>query len=310
MAESADNKTKQLVAATANRLRMVQVDFADQEADVRREYLAEEVERALSSVVPERRQGFLQSLMEQFPSWDSRVEVQLRKDETTDRTLTDQRELQDPNFLVARLIDRSAELGEGERKVLVERLKEAGLARISQGAWPEEAETLLRQNLRLSADGAIDPTRALELVGMLADFALRLDQLCWSSWQRISPRSTIRRDKPLQQTLKQFLVGSQDVPRGQVGGDLEKLRQLIASLISAVGQSGRQFASRHLARFSPVEIEALASMEGGGFLVSKEVKCWRKYTELADALNEASIENEIMETIANYAENLMKGLGR
>ena len=77
-----------------------------------------------------------------------------------------------------------------------------------------------------------------------------------------------------------------------------------------MGQAGRQFAARHLARFSPAEIEALASLEGGGFLVGKEAKCWRKYTELADALSEAAIENEITETIANYAENLMKGLGR
>jgi len=289
---------------------MVQVDFADQGADVRREYLSEEVERALSSVVPEQRQPFLAELMERFPSWDAKVEVQLRKEETTDRTLTDERELQDPNFLVARLIERSANLGESERKVLVQRLKEAGLARISHGAWPEEAEEALRKNLRLPKGDSLDATRILELVALAADFALRLDQLVWSSWQRIAPRSNIRRDKPLQQTLKAFIAGSQDVPRGQVAGDLEKLRQLIASLVAAVGQAGRQFASRHLARFSPVEIEALASMESGGFLVSKEVKCWRKYTELADALNEASIDNEIMETIANYAENLMKGLGR
>ena len=307
--EGSTDKTKQLVAATANRLRMVQADFADQGAEVRREYLSEEVERALSNVVPDQRQAFLSDLMEQFPSWDARVEVQLRGEETTERTQTDARELQDPNFLVARLIDRAGELGESERKVLVERLKEAGLASISQGAWPEEAEAGLRQALRLPPE-PIDARRALELVGLASDFALRLDQLVWGAWQRIDPRSNIRRDKPLQQTLKAFLTGDQDVPRGQIAGDLEKLRQLIASLISAVGQAGRQFASRHLAKFSPVEIEALAGLEGGGFLVSKEVKCWRKYVELAEALSEAAIENEIMETIANYAENLMKGLGR
>jgi hypothetical protein len=297
------------VTATANRLRMVQADFADQGADVRREYLSEEIERALSSVVPEQRQPFLAELMAQFPSWDARVEVQLRREETTDRTLTDARELRDPNFLVARLIDRAAELGESDRKVLVERLKEANLASLGQQAWSPDAESKLRQDLRLPAE-PVDPTRALELVGMLADFALRLDQLVWGAWRKVAPRSGIRQDRPLQQTIKAFLTGSQDVPRGQVAGDLEKLRQLIASLISAVGQAGRQFASRHLGRFSPVEIEALASLEGGGFLVSKEVKCWRKYVELADALNEASIESEIMETIATYAENLMRGLGR
>lgn len=308
MGSTSDN-TRQHVAATANRLRMVQVDFADQGSDVRKEYLAEEVERASSSVAPEQRQEFLKALMEQFPSWDAKVEVQLRKEDTTERTTTDQKELQDPNFLVARLIERSAELGDSERKVLSERLKEAGLATVSQGAWPTEAEAQLRQALRLT-EPAIDPVRVLELVGMLSDFALRLDQLCWGSWRRISPKSNIRQDKKLQETLKRNIVGDPDVPRGQVAADLEKLRQLIASLVSAVGQAGRQFASRHVARFSPHEIESLATLEGGGFLVSKDTKCWRKYVELADALNEAAIENEIMETIANYAENLMKGLGR
>ncbi len=288
---------------------MVQVDFADQGSDVRKEYLAEEVERASSSVAPEQRQEFLKALMEQFPSWDAKVEVQLRKEDTTERTTTDQKELQDPNFLVARLIERSAELGDSERKVLAQRLKEAGLATVSQGAWPTEAEAQLRQALRLT-EPTIDPVRALELVGMLSDFALRLDQLCWGSWRRISPKSNIRQDKKLQETLKRNIVGDPDVPRGQVATDLEKLRQLIASLVSAVGQAGRQFANRHVARFSPHEIESLATLEGGGFLVSKDTKCWRKYVELADALNEAAIENEIMETIANYAENLMKGLGR
>jgi len=306
---STSDSTQQHVAAIANRLRMVQIDFADQAPDVRKEYLSEEVERALSSVAPEQRKDFLKALMQEFPSWDAKVEVQLRKEDTTERSTTDQRELQDPNFLVARLIERSAELGPKERKVLVERLKEAGLATVSQGVWPAEAEAQLRLALKLT-EPTVDPVRALEQVGMLADFALRLDQLCWGSWRRISPKSNIRQDKKLQDTLKRNIVGDQDVPRGQVAADLEKLRQLIASLVSAVGQAGRQFASRHIARFSPHEIEALASMEGGGFLVGKDTKCWRKYVELAGALNEASIENEIMETIANYAENLMKGLGR
>lgn len=308
MANTCDS-TRNLAAGTANRLRLVQVDFADQSAEVRREYLAEEVERALASVAPEQKKAFLGELMEQFPSWDAKVEVQLRNEETTERTETDRRELADPNFLVARLIEVSAGLGEPERKVLIQRLKEAGLAFASSGAWSEEAETQLRQTLRLT-ETTVDADRVLEQVGLLSDFALKLDQLCWGSWRRISPKSGIRQDKRLRETLGGHIVGDPDQPRGQVAADLEKLRQLIASLVSAVGQAGRQFASRHMARFSPHEIEAMASMESGGFLKGKDTKCWRKYVELADALTEAAIENEIMETIANYAENLMKGLGR
>jgi hypothetical protein len=41
---------------------------------------------------------------------------------------------------------------------------------------------------------------------------------------------------------------------------------------------------------------------------SKESKCWNKYRELATGRDEASIEAEIMQAIAEYAESLMKGL--
>ena len=44
-------------------------------------------------------------------------------------------------------------------------------------------------------------------------------------------------------------------------------------------------------------------------LVSKEVKNWRKYVELSAGRDEATIESEIMQAIADYAESLMKGRG-
>jgi len=40
------------------------------------------------------------------------------------------------------------------------------------------------------------------------------------------------------------------------------------------------------------------------------VKCWRKYLELADMLNEDSIETEITKAIVSYVESLVKGMGR
>lgn len=287
---------------------MVQVDFADQDPDARREYLSEEIERALSSVVPEQRQPFLRELMEQFPSWDARVEVQLRKDESTDRSLTDQRELQDPNFLVARLIDLARELSEKERQVLTERLREGGLIPASRGAWPEDAEKGLRKKLRLPADSAIEATRVLELVYLAADLALRLDELVWRAWQQMAPKSEIRRGRPIQHTLRPFLTGSQDVPRGQMAEDLEKLRQLIASLISGVGQAGNEFASAFLAKFSPLAIEGIAKI-GKGFWKGTDEACWQKYRELFSDVSQTAMEAEITQAIVRYAEILMRGAG-
>jgi hypothetical protein len=91
---------------------------------------------------------------------------------------------------------------------------------------------------------------------------------------------------------------------------MERLRQLTAALISSVSQAGRTFAQKHVEKFSPSEIEAIAKMGGGGLLVSQEVRCWRKYVELAGPVDAISIEGELLAAIAGYAESLMKGIGR
>ena len=51
MAKHTDDRSR-LVAATANRLRLIQIDFADESPDVRRGYLSEAVEASLAEVLP------------------------------------------------------------------------------------------------------------------------------------------------------------------------------------------------------------------------------------------------------------------
>jgi hypothetical protein len=300
----------QRVTAVANRLRLVQADLADKDPKERQEYLAEEVERALSSLVPEQRKAFLEHLAERFPSWDSQVDVQIQQGAPGGATAADMRELADPNFLVARLVKVVQGLKDTERQVLAERLREANLVPASSGQWPAQTADAARSALQLSKGAGLDAGRVLDALMMLANFSVSLDQLIWRMWTTIAPRSDVRKPAPLRETVAKFVSGDQNVPRGQVTQDLEKLRQLTAALISAVSQVGRQFASRHLARFAPTEIEAAAGMEGGGFLTSKEVKCWRRYCELARALDEATIDSQIMESISEYAQSLIKGINR
>src|ERR1035437_6558372 len=64
-----------LVAATVNRLRLIQVDFADQPADTRENYLADEVDHALAKLLPDQRAPFVTELKERFPTWDRQVDV-------------------------------------------------------------------------------------------------------------------------------------------------------------------------------------------------------------------------------------------
>ena len=294
------------VAATVNRLRMVLVDFADDSNQTREECLDDVIERSLGEIVPDQRRAFLQDLMERFPAWDARVDVALKKADTVDRSDTDDRELQDPNFLVARLIQLAPSLSDRDRQVLVERLREAGLSSENVDAWPQQERAKLRQMLQLKDESPLELSRALELVCLLGDFASRLDQLVWNTWRAIHPRSARRRAHRLREQMGELIRADADVSRGQVKDDLDRLGGLIAAITSAVRQAGRH-ASQYIARLSPAEVEHMAEMEGGGFLVGKEVKCWRKYVELSNALSEDIIESEIREAIARHVESLMKG---
>jgi len=89
----------------------------------------------------------------------------------------------------------------------------------------------------------------------------------------------------------------------------DRLRQLTAGLISAIAQAGNLFAQRHVGKFSVANIEAYAD-KMPGMMLSKEVKCWRQYKELAPAMDIQSIEIEIQNAIAEYTETLIKGRNR
>ena len=308
MAKQTPDRAKH-VSATAHRLKLVQIDFADEGPDVRQGYLSEEVERALGGIVPDERRAFLRDLMDWFPTWDPNVDLRPLEEAAPSRSDTDERELRDPSFLVTRLADLAESFSDAERQAVIERLREAGLTPRTEGGWPEEAVERLRQNLQIGRETPLDPDRTFELVALVADFAGNLDQLVWRAWQNLAPKSTVRSTTPLRTILKQFVTGDQAVPRGQVVHDIRKLRQLIAALVAAAGMGGKH-AAGYLARFAPAEIEAIVRMEGVRFLKAFEVRCWEKYREMAAELGEAAIENEVREAVAEFAEKLMKGLGR
>jgi hypothetical protein len=288
---------------------LIQSDLADEPAEARREHLADVVERAVAKLSPAERETFLTELEGAFPSWDANVQIAEGPQAQPVKSAMDEKELRDPSFLVARLAELAPSLTDVQRRLLTDRLREAGLAPKPTGpAWPDDAAEKFRARIQAkSAD--LDAGRVLETATILAEFATSLDQLIWNTWKTVAPRSALRRPAALAQTMGRFVSGDAEVGRGQVAQDTERLRQLTAALVSAVSQVGRQFAQSLVARLSPTEITALANMEAGGLLVSKEVKCWRKYVELAGSLDETAIEQEIMQALAGYAESLMKGVG-
>jgi len=296
------------VVATANRLRMVQVGFADEAAPARRQYLSEELKQALAKVLPTERAAFLEELRSNFPTWDQQVEL---GNQQAAASQTDLAELRDPSFLVTRLIELSAHLTVDQRTVLAHRLAEAGLSS-GGGDWPLEADRAFKQKMQIPEDKRVDAARLMDLAGMLTDFVNSIQQVAWNTWRTLAPRSTLRNPGRFSLTAAKFAGNDQNVPRGQIAQELDLLRGLIASVIASVGQAGKQFARKHLGTFAPASIQQAAQSEGNPPLVGSrwDTYYWRKYDELAKPLDEAAIDAEIMQAIGTYAESLMKGLTR
>lgn len=305
------SETARRVAATANRLRLIQIDFADESPDVRKEYISEEIERSLQDIVPDERSPFLQMLMDRFPTWDANVEVAADEEAPAARSHVDERELQDPSFLVTRLADLAPTLSGPEHRAVSERLVEAGLVPEGEGSLPARAVETLRSALKIGPEDPIDARRALESIALLAIFATSLDQLIWKAWRKMASRSKTRSTSDMQKTIRRFLAGDQDVPRGQVVKDLENLRKIIASLVAAIGPASRQFAKGINSRLSPEAIKEAIKIEGGrSWLTAPEIRYWQRYVELAEVLDEESISKEITDAIARFAISLTEGLGR
>lgn len=314
MLNTSSSELARRVAGVANRLRLVQADFADEPAETRREMLSEEVRRALSGVGAEEREAFLDALRLEFPAWEMGQAAGGAAEaagENAARSASDERELSDPSFLAERLAALAGSMSDEQKRAVEKHLKKAGIVSDAPaGALPPEAMAPLKKLLGMTDGEAVDPVRLAKAAAVMAELASSLDQVVWNTWKTLSPRSEIKRGQPVKGTLKRYVGGDGEVAGAQVKQDMERLRQLTAALISSVSQAGRTFAQKHVEKFSPSEIEAIAKMGGGGLLVSQEVRCWRKYVELAGPVDAISIEGELLAAIAGYAESLMKGIGR
>ena len=293
-------------ARTAGQLRLVQADCADVEAKERRMMIEEEISRALRGIVPEKRGGFLKALVERFPVGEGAPAAAAKAEPKQGGALT-------PEEMVEELVALSRNLPKRQVQELGVRLQQAGFLPPSQAATVfDEPPEEFRQRFPLEPGQGVDLERLYKLTATLADFALGLDKIGWNLWKAIAPRSKVRKDTSIHGDLKalggKYLSGDRETSLTQVNQVIDKLRQLVAGVLTAIGPAGRGFAKQYLARFSPEAIKALVSGESGLF-VSAEQKCWRKYSELASEFSEDSVETELQESIARYAEDLMRGRG-
>ncbi len=299
------------MAAAANRLRLIQIDFADESPEVRRGYLAEAVEGALAEVLPDQREAFLRELMERFPTWDPNVVITApQAPAPMVQSRTDERELQDPSFLVGRLVDMAPQLTEEQKEGLIGQLRAAGLAPQPQALLPEEPLKKVREVLGLKPGSPLDTTRLLGLVASLTDFVCSLDPLVWRTWGKMAPTSRFQSIATLRHLLSRYAAGDQAVTDAQAEDDVLKLRHLIAAVVVAVGQAAKiaatDVAASFMAPLAPTKIQDLVRFEKGSIFVAEEVKCWRKYKDLASKITDTAVEGTINEKVQRFVEELMK----
>lgn len=286
-------------AGLAARLRLLQMDCADLPAAARREYIREEIARALEGMPAEKKGAFLESLAGKFPAWDTAPSPEGFGISAAGDIQERRREL----------LEAIQSLPpESKREFFKKLMAEAGLEPEQQDASGWAVPPDLRNELGLAPDQSPAPENALRLLAMLLGEFGKLESLTWEMWSRLAPRSAVRRELPPGGDFKSWF---EPCLRGEaeaaaLAAVLEKTRKLMAGLLAAIPLGGKAFAEEYLVRFLPQNIEDVVHSRGVSlFGDSMEKKCWNKYKELAH-LDVESIEKKIRDAIAQQAEELAK----
>ena len=113
---------------TANRLRLIQVDFADESEQTRESYLCEEIEKALKSVLPDERNEFLERLLGKFPAGSFITQVISTEATVESPPAVDESELKNVDYLVRSLLEIAPTLSD-DQKDFVDNAKRNGTIR-------------------------------------------------------------------------------------------------------------------------------------------------------------------------------------
>ena len=284
----------------ASRLRLIQATFADDPPAARQSYVGEEIERALKTVVPNRRKLYLEALADQFPAWQTASAAPTGETQPAAVAET-------PEAVLERLLGLAAGLSPETQAAFGKRLQQAGLSVKEPANVTLELPSEAQKKLGLSPGQALHGERAVKLLMALSELVGALDQLVWALWKQMAPRSTIRKETEFMKMAGPYLGGHPEISTPQLAQTLEKTRRLIAALLGAVGRAGAAYGRTYVSRFAPEVIEDLAKMEKK-WNESVEYVSWRKYRQLAkEHASEAAIENEIQECITKAAENLILG---
>jgi hypothetical protein len=293
-------------SALGNRLKYLQANLADEAAESRQSYLEEELSRSLQALPPSKRGPYLEALAERFPTWELATVAVNSPAAVTQQT---------PDEIVKSFLALVPQLSGEQRENVKQRLAALGLVVSASSPIDGEALADVQAKLKLGPKDPVDPQRLGKLFALFAEFVFTVDQLAWNVWRNAAPKSAIRRDSSqgdFRSLARRSVAGDAEASAALVQKQLEATRQLVAGLLAGLGPAGKNFARKYQQRYSPDAIREAIRAEGGGggLFANAEARSWKKYTDLAAEITDASIENDVQEAVVKYAEDLIRGSNR
>ncbi|KAA0214793.1 MAG: hypothetical protein DYG94_10625 [Leptolyngbya sp. PLA3] len=304
-----DETWRSLAERTGNRIRLLQADLADADAEGRRAVIADEIRAALEKVIPQEREMFLEAIEARFPAWESELMGQVQQAApAASVSATDMAEFNDPGFLIRQLQQLAPKMSADQRLRAAMQLEKAGILTGGAAGVGAEAMGRLRAALQSAPDARVDLDRLVSVMSVAIEKMVNLDDIASKNWAQLSQSGRHRGRSGLAKLIGQYVTGDAQVGSLQVTEELETFRRLAASLIVALSHTG-QAAYEQMKKLHPETIQTAAAAEKG-LLLGNEVKCWRKYRELADAIDPAAVEAEVLRVLAGFVSDLMSRQSR
>jgi len=260
--------------ATANALRLVQINCSEEDGAAREQFLYRELKAALKDVPNSECRAFLAELSGHFPAWGDAAggNAPVKPDAL------------DLDSMLQRVIEQGVKLSSNQREEIIKRLREAwhlgSPAPILPPAKPLPAPVELPRV-------AVALQRFVEFV-QAVDSASQRD-----GWKRLVDQSLKdERDSSLTTNLTEF--------RNRI----EKA-MAVTSVLPGVAS---KLCEQHLMKLRPENIETAVEAEAGGFFKNAKARCWEVYSQrLAPQLEEAPMQRAIRQAIDACIEERKSG---
>jgi hypothetical protein len=289
-----------LVAATAQRLRLIQTDYAQEEPATRQQYLQEELKSAIDKVPIQEQRAFLERLGDYFPVWES------GGGEKATTVVEAAPSSMDLPSMLREVAEQGKKIAENQRAEVVRRLADAwGVQAVARDGKVEGVAGAVQGALKLPANVNLDPARTSELVGMLIDFVVKLEPLARTTWRVLKPESESMATAA--GTIARFVKGEAHVPLER---ELRELRQMLAGFMDALSKCGKVLYQKHLRRLDPEDVKDAVDTMGGasGLFGGKEKAYWGQYRKLAEeVLTESEVEKATANVVVELVERITRG---